>query len=77
MVERRSKPKQSKVCEVVGCKKDAERSVPVSKLKGAVGNKLPLKVEKGEGRVHLCKDHYKVYKKATKKERKLDSLAWR
>ena len=70
MVERKSKPRESKKCDV--CGKPAERSVARSKAA-----KVPeLGIEDGPGKVHLCKEHYKIFKKATKKERKLDSLSW-
>jgi hypothetical protein len=56
-------------CTVTGCEKDAIRSLPAEKVTGA-----GLKV--GEARrAYLCKEHYKEYKKGTKKERMLEK--WR
>jgi hypothetical protein len=56
-------------CSVVGCKNDAIRSLPVDKVKQA-----GLKV--GEGRrAYLCREHYKEFKKETKKDRTLEK--WR
>lgn len=56
-------------CTVTGCEKDAIRSLPAEKVTSA-----GLKV--GEARrAYLCKEHYKEYKKGTKKERMLEK--WR
>jgi len=56
-------------CSVTGCSNDAIRSLATDKVKGA-----GLKV--GEGRrVYLCKEHYKEFKKETKKDRALEK--WR
>jgi hypothetical protein len=56
-------------CSVSGCKNDAVRSLPTDKVKSA-----GLKV--GESRrAFLCKEHYKEFKKETKKDRVLEK--WR
>ena len=56
-------------CSVVGCDKEAVRSL--SKEKVSVAG---LKV--GEARrSYLCKDHYKEFKKETKKDKMLEK--WR
>lgn len=58
-------------CSVVGCGKQAVRSLSNEKVSRAglnVGGK-------GRGRVYLCKDHYKEFKKETKKEKMLEK--WR
>ena len=56
-------------CSVAGCDKEAVRSLSSEKVSSA-----GLKV--GEARrAYLCKDHYKEYKRETKKERKLEK--WR
>jgi hypothetical protein len=56
-------------CSVIGCNDEAIRSLPVDKVK-SVGLKV------GEARrSFLCKDHYKEFKKGTKKDRKLEK--WR
>lgn len=56
-------------CTVTGCDKEAVRSLPVEKV-SAAGFKV------GEvRRAYLCKDHYKEYKKQTKRERMLEK--WR
>lgn len=54
-------------CSVDGCGAEAERSLSRDKISG-------FKVV-GEGRrVYLCSQHYKAWKKATKKERELDRI---
>jgi hypothetical protein len=65
--------KQAEVqtCDVVGCKAEAARSVSIKKV-GEAG----LKVDKKMGNAHLCKDHYRDYRKATKKDRELERLGW-
>lgn len=56
-------------CTVTGCEKEAIRSLPVDKV-SASG------LEIGEARrAYLCKEHYKEFKKGTKKERMLEK--WR
>ena len=56
-------------CSVVGCDKEAVRSLSKEKVSAA-----GLKV--GETRrSYLCKDHYKEFKKETKKEKMLEK--WR
>ncbi len=56
-------------CNVTGCGRDADRSLPAEKVKAAG---LRIGVEK---RAYLCKEHYKEYKKKTKKDKKLEK--WR
>jgi hypothetical protein len=56
-------------CSVVGCDKVAVRSLSREKVSAA-----GLKVE-GTRRSYLCKDHYKEYKKETKKDKMLEK--WR
>ena len=56
-------------CSVSGCEKDAVRSLAASKVTAA-GLKIAT-----ERRAYLCREHYKEYKKATKKERTLEK--WR
>jgi hypothetical protein len=58
-------------CSVSGCGKDAVRSLATSEVAEAglkVGN---------ERRAYLCKDHYKEYKKATKKDKMLEKWRYR
>jgi len=56
-------------CSVVGCNREAVRSLSAEKV-SATGLKV------GEARrAYLCKDHYKEFKKETKKEKMLEK--WR
>jgi hypothetical protein len=57
-------------CNVSGCGKEAVRSISVDKVRAA-----GLSVGGSEKRAYLCKDHYKEYKKKTKKDKQLDK--WR
>jgi len=56
-------------CGVEGCLKEASRSLDAGKVTAA-----GLKVT-GARRVYLCKEHYKDYKKASRKEKMIDK--WR
>lgn len=62
--------KEGQTCDVNGCENEAVKSVPREKaqklftLKGSSKN------------VHLCREHYKEYKKKTKKEREMDRIGW-
>ena len=56
-------------CSVSGCGQDAVRSLSADKVRVAglrVGN---------ERRAYLCKEHYKDYKKKTKKDKQVEQ--WR
>ncbi len=53
------------------CGKDAVRSLPSAKVAEA-----GLKVG-SERRAYLCKEHYKAYKKATKKDKQLEKWRYR
>ncbi|MEW5761004.1 MAG: hypothetical protein AB1779_09585 [Candidatus Thermoplasmatota archaeon] len=72
MAEMHHKVEREKVCEVKGCDKLGVRSLPMKKVSSALS--CDFKVE-GK-RVELCKEHYKEFKKKTKKERLLDTLDW-
>ena len=56
-------------CSVTGCGNDAVRSLPTGKVTAA-----GLKVSESR-RAYLCKQHYKEFKKETKKDRMLEK--WR
>ncbi len=56
-------------CSVEGCSREAIRSLDLGKVYAA-----GLKVQ-GSRRAYLCKEHYKEYKKATKKNKIIDK--WR
>jgi len=56
-------------CSIVGCDKQAVRSLPTERVSAS-----GLSVSEAR-RSYLCKDHYKEFKKETKKERMLEK--WR
>ena len=57
-------------CSVSGCGREAARSLSVDKVKAA-----GINVSTAEKRVFICKEHYKDFKKKTKKDKTLDK--WR
>jgi tetrahydromethanopterin S-methyltransferase subunit H len=57
-------------CSVSGCGKDAVRSLSTEKAKFA-----GLNVGSGPKRAYLCREHYKEFKKKTKKDKTIDK--WR
>ena len=59
-------------CNVKGCSKPAVRSLSAAKVAAA-----GLEVSGGGRRVYLCKEHYKQYKKLSRKERKLEQARWK
>jgi hypothetical protein len=56
-------------CSVSGCGRDAVRSLSADRVKLA-----GLKIL-SEKRAYLCKEHYKEYKKKTKKDKQIEK--WR
>ena len=69
---RERKPDEVVLCEVANCNNESTRSLSRKKVDKALSKTLT-----GSGKkVKICKDHYKEFKKATKKEKKLDSLGW-
>ncbi|MGZ4849984.1 MAG: hypothetical protein ACXV2C_01235 [Candidatus Bathyarchaeia archaeon] len=57
-------------CSVSGCGREAVRSLSSDKVKAA-----GLNVSSGEKRAYICREHYKEYKKKTKKDKTIDK--WR
>lgn len=58
------------VCDVAGCDKPAERSFNIKQV-----SKSSLTLKSSDLRqVHLCKEHYKAFKKETKTDRELDQV---
>ena len=57
-------------CSVSGCSREAVRSISAQKAKSA-----GLNVGSSEKRVYLCREHYKEFKKKTKKDKLIDK--WR
>lgn len=60
-----------KTCDVSGCKEQAVRSVSIKKAKAS-----GLSLEGDRGNVHLCREHYREFKKSTKEDRKLQRMGW-
>jgi len=63
----------SESCAVSGCGKDAARSLPTKKVKEVLPD---LSLTGDARRSHLCRDHYREFRKKTKQERELDRLGW-
>ena len=57
-------------CSVSGCSREAVRSISTEKARSA-----GLNVGSGEKRAYLCREHYKEFKKKTKKDKTMDK--WR
>jgi thymidine kinase len=57
-------------CSVPGCGKDAIRSLSTEKAKSA-----GLNIGSAGKRAYLCREHYKEFKKKTKKDKTIDK--WR
>jgi hypothetical protein len=57
-------------CDVYGCGNEAVRSLNADKAKSA-----GLKISTSEKRAYLCREHYKEFKKKTKKDKTIDK--WR
>jgi hypothetical protein len=55
---------------VSGCSREAVRSISADKVKAA-----GLSVSSKDKRAYICKEHYKEYKKKTKKDKTIDK--WR
>ena len=72
MLEPRHAVDKVQKCDIEGCKQDAERSVAGKKVVKA-GMSLSSDPEKN---AHLCHDHYKEFKKKTKKDRTFERLGW-
>ncbi|MDR0779044.1 MAG: hypothetical protein LBE48_06390 [Methanomassiliicoccaceae archaeon] len=62
----------AKTCDVSGCSKEAERSVSLKQVRSS---SLSIRPECARS-AHLCKDHYREFKKETKKDRKLEQLGY-
>lgn len=60
-------------CGIEGCKEVAKRHISYGKVSAA----LPDERITTRGRsVGLCRNHWRDFKKATKKERELDRVGW-
>lgn len=72
MPEPRHAVEKVETCDIAGCKAQAERSVIGKKVENA-GLKLSSDPAKN---AHLCKEHYKEFKKKTQKDRTYERLGW-
>jgi len=68
---RHAAPEEEESCLVPGCGAPAVRRLALPEARKAFSN-LP---EKGR-RAPLCRDHYREWKKATKKARQLERVGW-
>lgn len=69
MAKRRSKRRGSdKTCGIEGCDGSYKRTIASTNVKKAFEED---EFESDSGKVPLCKEHYKEYKKATKEDREL------
>lgn len=58
-------------CSISGCGNQAVRSISAAKVRLAGLTVI------GEKRAYLCKEHYKEYKKKTKKDKQLEKMRYR
>ena len=72
MVEPKHAVEQVHKCDVQGCKADAVRSVAGKKVEKS-GLSLSSDPDKN---AHLCREHYREYKKKTKSDRTYERLGW-
>lgn len=65
-------------CDVIGCSNQPHRSMPVSRVSKYIdiGTGSSKKGHAKKKRVHICKDHYKEYKKKAKKDRAIERAYW-
>jgi hypothetical protein len=72
MADQRRAPEKVRPCDISDCTKTAERAVSGKKVEKAG---LPLSTDPAKT-AHLCRDHYRDFKKKTKKDRVLERLDW-
>lgn len=65
---------EREICDVVDCENKVKRSLSTKKVSKALPD---LKLKSDSSNAHLCKEHYREYKKTTKKDRKLETLTWK
>lgn len=70
MAEPHHRIESRKGCDVKGCDRDAERSINANRVEAAG---LNLSDVEG-GSAHLCREHYREFKKKSKKDRELERL---
>lgn len=72
MAEPRHVPTKKEKCGIEGCAAEGVRSIAGKKVEKA-GLTLSTDPDKN---VHLCRAHYREFKKRTKSDRTLDRLGW-
>ncbi|HID71671.1 MAG TPA: hypothetical protein EYP29_02875 [Thermoplasmata archaeon] len=71
--KRKHSTKEGKRCDVKNCKEPSYKTVSASLAKKTSLNLS--QIDKKEKRIHLCKQHARIFKKETKKDRELDRLS--
>jgi hypothetical protein len=65
-----------KTCSIVGCNNDSKRSFAATRIAESIAN-TGLKVKDTRSRkTYLCQDHWKIVKKAFKKDTKAERMRW-
>ncbi|RLF17018.1 MAG: hypothetical protein DRJ66_01915 [Thermoprotei archaeon] len=59
-------------CDVIGCNNPAYKTISATELAKV---NVSFKVSSNRGRIHLCKEHYKEFKKALRNIKKFER--WR
>jgi hypothetical protein len=72
MDDQRRSTEKVRPCDISDCGKTAERAVSGKKVEKAG---LSLSTDPAK-MAHLCRDHYRDFKKKTKKDRVLERLDW-
>lgn len=72
MPDQRHAVQKIRPCDISGCEKTAERAVSGKKV-----DKAGLSLSSDPAKpAHLCREHYRDFKKKTKKDRVLERLDW-
>ena len=72
MAEPKHSSEKKERCDIEGCTAEGVRSISGKKIENA-GMSLSSDPDKS---AHLCKEHYREFKKKTKTDRTLDRLGW-
>lgn len=72
MADPRHATEKTRRCDIEGCDAEGVRSISGKKVDKA-GMQLSGSPDKN---AHLCKSHYREFKKKTKSDRTLDRLGW-
>lgn len=65
-----------KTCSIVGCDKPSKKSFATVRIAESI-NKSGLRVKDASTRkAYLCQDHWKIVKKAYKKDTKAERMRW-